>query len=203
IDALFGVPAPKRWHPEIDTGIHTLMVVQQSALLSDEVTFRFACLVHDLGKALTPKENWPSHKGHGLLALPVIKAFCKRLTVPNECRDLALMVSEHHTLIHNAFELKASTLIKIMDKSDAWRKPQRFLQMLRCCIADAKGRTGFEDKPYPSADYVWQAFLVAQKVDVQVIIAKGIRGAEIKLALQQARTVAVNTYKQDLPSRDE
>jgi tRNA nucleotidyltransferase (CCA-adding enzyme) len=198
IDALFGVPAPKKWHPEIDTGIHTLMVVQQSVLLSDEIAFRFACLLHDLGKALTPKEDWPSHKGHGSLALPVIKEFCKRLTVPNECRDLALLVSEHHTLIHNAFELKASSLVKLMDKSDAWRKPQRFLQMLRCCIADSKGRTGFEDKPYPSADYIWQAFLVAQKVDVQSIIAQGIRGSEIKLALQQARIVAVNTYKQSL-----
>ena len=198
IDALFGVPAPKKWHPEVDTGIHTLMVVQQSVLLSDAIAFRFACLVHDLGKALTPKQDWPSHKGHGLLALPLIKDFCKRLTVPNECRDLALLVSEHHTLIHNAFELKASSLVKLMDKSDAWRKPQRFLQVLRCCIADAKGRTGFEDKAYPSADYIWQAFLVAQKVDVQVIIAKGIRGSEIKLALQQARTVAVNTYKQSL-----
>ncbi|MCW8995995.1 MAG: multifunctional CCA addition/repair protein [Psychromonas sp.] len=195
IEALFGIPGPKRWHPEIDTGIHTLMVVEQSVKLSDALAFRFACLVHDLGKALTPKEKWPSHKGHGFLGLAVIKALCLRLRIPNECRDLALLVSEHHTVIHNAFELKASTLVKLMDKNDAWRKPQRFLQMLQCCVADSKGRTGFEDKDYPSADYVWQAFQAAQKVDVQDIIKQGFQGAEIKEALLQARINAVNIFK--------
>lgn len=195
VDALFGVPGPKRWHPEIDTGIHTLMVVEQSVLLSDSVAFRFACLVHDLGKALTPKELWPSHKGHGFIGLPVIKSLSKRLKVPNECRDLALMVSEHHTMIHSAFELKASTLLKLMNSCDAWRKPERFLQMLQCCVADSKGRTGFENKPYPSADYVWQAFQVALTVNVQDIIKLGIKGAEIKQALLTARIEAVQAYK--------
>ncbi|PKG40586.1 multifunctional CCA addition/repair protein [Psychromonas sp. Urea-02u-13] len=196
IDCLYGIPAPKRWHPEIDTGIHTLMVVEQAALLSDSIAFRFACLVHDLGKALTPKDKWPSHKGHGLLGLSVIKSFCKRLKVPNECRDLALMVSEHHTMIHSAFELKASTLLKLMNSCDAWRKPQRFLQMLQCCVADSKGRTGFENNPYPTADYVWQAFQVALTVNVQDIIKQGIEGAEIKQALLNARIEVVNAYKQ-------
>ena len=195
IDNLFGVPGPKRWHPEIDTGIHTLMVVEQSVLLSDAIAFRFACLVHDLGKALTPKDKWPSHKGHGFLGLAVIKSLCLRLKVPNECRDLALLVSEHHTMIHSAFELKASTLLKLMNSCDAWRKPQRFLQMLQCCVADSKGRTGFELKPYPSADYVWQAFQAALSVDVQDIIKLGIKGAEIKSALLAARIDAVSAYK--------
>lgn len=195
IECLFGVPAPKRWHPEIDTGIHTLMVLEQSVLLSDCIAFRFACLVHDLGKALTPKDKWPSHKGHGFLGLDVIKALSKRLKIPNECRDLALLVSEHHTMIHSAFELKASTLLKLMNHCDAWRKPQRFLQMLQCCIADSKGRTGFEDRPYPTADYVWQAFQIATRVDVQDIIKLGIKGAEIKDALLTARIEVVNNYK--------
>ncbi|PKF61692.1 multifunctional CCA addition/repair protein [Psychromonas sp. psych-6C06] len=198
IDNLFGVPGPKRWHPEIDTGIHTLMVVEQSVLLSDDIAFRFACLVHDLGKALTPKDKWPSHKGHGFLGLAVIKRLCKRLKVPNDCRDLALMVSEHHTLIHSAFELKPSTLLKLMNSCDAWRKPERFLQMLQCCIADSKGRTGFENKPYPSADYVWQAFQAALTVDVQDIIKQGIQGAEIKEALLDARIKAVAIYKENI-----
>ena len=196
IDILFGIPGPELWHPEIDTGIHTLMVIEQSVKLSDSIAFRFACLVHDLGKALTPKENWPSHKGHGFLGLAAIKALCLRLRIPNECRDLALLVSEHHTVIHNAFELKASTLIKLMDKNDAWRKPQRFLQMLQCCVADSKGRTGFEDKDYPSADYVWQAFQAAEKVNVQDIIKQGIKGAEIKEALREARISAVKEFQQ-------
>ncbi len=196
IDRLFGIPGPKRWHPEIDTGIHTLMVVEQAAKLSDSLPFRFACLVHDLGKALTPKALWPSHKGHGTLGLKTIKALCLRLKVPNECRDLALLVSEHHTLVHSAFELRSATLVKLMDQCDAWRKADRFQQMLQCCVADSKGRTGFEDKPYPSADYIWQAFLVAAKVDVQAIIQQGISGGEIKNALRQARIDAVSEYKQ-------
>jgi tRNA nucleotidyltransferase (CCA-adding enzyme) len=196
IEALFGVPAPKKWHPEIDTGIHTLMVVQQSVKLSDAIAFRFACLVHDLGKALTPKENWPSHKGHGQLGVQLINNLCARLKIPNECRELACLVSEHHTLIHNGLELTASSLVTLMDQNDAWRKPQRFGQMLQCCVADSKGRTGFEDKDYPSAEYIWRAFQAAQLVDVQAIIEQGYKGAAIKAELQHARIQAVEEYKQ-------
>ncbi|WP_372881190.1 multifunctional CCA addition/repair protein [Psychromonas sp.] len=196
IDALFGVPAPQKWHPEIDTGIHTLMVVQQAVKLSDSIAFRFACLVHDLGKALTPRECWPSHKGHGHLGLSAINGLCTRLKIPNECRELACLVSEHHTLVHHGLELKAATLVKLMEQTDAWRKPQRFLQMLQCCVADSKGRTGFEDKDYPSADFIWQAFQTARLVDVQQIIKQGFKGAEIKDQLRHARIQAVESYKQ-------
>ncbi|MDN2664046.1 multifunctional CCA addition/repair protein [Psychromonas sp. 14N.309.X.WAT.B.A12] len=199
IDNLYGVPAPKRWHPEIDTGIHTLMVVEQACLLSDSVAFRFACLVHDLGKALTPESEWPSHKGHGIKGLAVIKKFCKRLKVPNECRDLALLVSEHHTNIHSAFELRASTMVGIMDKCDAWRKPQRFQQMLQCCVADSKGRTGFELLPYPTADYMWQAFQQALTADIQAIIKQGFQGQEIRNKLQQQRIDLVQDFKNNNP----
>ena len=195
VDNLYGVPAPKRWHPEIDTGIHTLMVVEQACLLSDSVAFRFACLVHDLGKALTPQSEWPSHKGHGFKGLSVIKKFCKRLKVPNEYRDLALLVSEHHTNIHSAFELRASTMVGIMDKCDAWRKPQRFQQMLQCCVADSKGRTGFELLPYPTADYMWQGFQAALKVDIQAIIAQGFQGADIRSKLNEQRIKLVQIFK--------
>ena len=196
VDNLYGVPAPKRWHPEIDTGIHTLMVVEQAALLSDSVAFRFACLVHDLGKALTPESEWPSHKGHGMKGLSVIKKFCKRLKVPNDCRDLALLVSEHHTNIHSAFELRASTMVGIMDKCDAWRKPERFQQMLQCCVADSKGRTGFELLPYPTADYMWQALQQALKVDIQEIIKEGFQGVEIRHKLNEQRIQQVQVFKE-------
>lgn len=195
IDNLYGVPAPKRWHPEIDTGIHTLMVVEQACLLSDSIAFRFACLVHDLGKALTPESEWPSHKGHGLKGLAVIKRFCKRLKIPNECRDLALLVSEHHTNIHSAFELRASTVVGIMDKCDAWRKPERFQQMLQCCVADSKGRTGFELLPYPTADYMWGALQHALQVDIQEIIKAGFQGAEIRKKLNEQRIQRVQQFK--------
>jgi len=196
VDNLYGVPAPKRWHPEIDTGIHTLMVVEQAALLSDSVAFRFACLVHDLGKALTPESEWPSHKGHGMKGLSVIKKFCKRLKVPNDCRDLALLVSEHHTNIHSAFELRASTMVGIMDKCDAWRKPERFQQMLQCCVADSKGRTGFELLPYPTADYMWQAFQQALKVDIRAIVKAGFQGVEIRHKLNEQRIQQVQAFKE-------
>jgi len=201
IDNLYGVPAPKRWHPEIDTGIHTLMVLEQASLLSTSLAFRFACLVHDLGKALTPKSEWPSHKGHGFKGLALIKKLCKRLKVPNECRDLALMVSEHHTTIHTAYELRPSTVVGIMDKCDAWRKPARFQQMLQCCVADSKGRTGFELLPYPTADYMWQAYQAAAAADVQAIVKAGFTGAEIKEKLNEARIELVKQFKQtqDLP----
>ena len=196
VDSLYGVPAPKRWHPEIDTGIHTLMVVEQAALLSDSVAFRFACLVHDLGKALTPESEWPSHKGHGMKGLSVIKKFCKRLKIPNDCRDLALLVSEHHTNIHSAFELRASTMVGIMDKCDAWRKPERFQQMLQCCVADSKGRTGFELLPYPTADYMWQAFQQALKVDIRAIVKAGFQGVEIRHKLNEQRIQQVQAFKE-------
>jgi tRNA nucleotidyltransferase (CCA-adding enzyme) len=195
IDRLFGIPAPKKWHPEIDTGIHTLMVIEQSVKLSTEIAFRFACSVHDLGKALTPPEKWPRHKKHELLGLPVINALCERLKIPNNCRELALLVCEHHTLIHRGLSLRAPTLLKLMDKCDAWRKPQRFLQVLECGIADSKGRAGLENKPYPSADYIWQAFLVADNVDVKAIVDKGFKGKEIKNELLKERIRVVNLYK--------
>ncbi|WP_094752651.1 multifunctional CCA addition/repair protein [Psychromonas sp. CD1] len=195
IARLFGIPGPKRWHPEIDTGIHTLMVLKQATKLSNDNAFRFACLVHDLGKALTLQELWPSHKGHGELGLKIINSLCTRLKIPNEYRELALLVSQHHTFIHKAPQLEAHNLLNIMDKCDAWRKPSRFLQMLECCIADAKGRLGFEQTEYPSADHVWQAFLVAQKVNVQDILAQGFKGKEIKEALLIARIKAVEKHR--------
>lgn len=195
IDRLFGIPGPKKWHPEIDTGIHTLMVIEQSVKLSTDIAFRFACLVHDLGKALTPPEKWPSHKMHELLGLPVINALCDRLKIPNDCRKLALLVCEHHTLIHSGLSLRPQTLLKLMDKCDAWRKPQRFLQVLECGIADSKGRAGLENMPYHSADYIWQAFLVAGDVDVKTIIDKGHKGKAIKSELLKERIRAVTQYK--------
>ncbi|MGL4748678.1 MAG: multifunctional CCA addition/repair protein, partial [Shewanella sp.] len=118
IDALFGVPQPEKWHPEIDTGLHTLMVLAQAALLTQEKVVRFAALVHDLGKAVSPKEDLPKHHGHGQKGLPLIKALCERLRVPNEYRDLALLVSDQHQNVHQAFELRAETIIKIFDKAD-------------------------------------------------------------------------------------
>lgn len=149
IDALFGVPQPAQWHPEIDTGIHTLMVAEQVAKLSASLPVRFASQVHDLGKGITPQSQWPSHKMHCHTGLKLIKQLCDRVRVPNEFRDLALMVCEQHSNIHRAAELKPATMLKILNKFDVWRKPERLEDILLCCMADSRGRTGFEEVEYP------------------------------------------------------
>ncbi len=195
IDALYGVPQPKQWHPEIDTGIHTVMVAQQAALLSPHLLIRFASQMHDLGKALTPKEILPSHKMHEQRGLDVIKQLCKRVKVPNEYRDLALIVCEHHTNIHHANELKATTFIKLFDKMDAWRKPERVEQLVLCCTADFKGRTGFEHKIYSQADTVRSAFKAALSVEVKQIVASGFTGADIRVELTKQRVEAIKRCK--------
>lgn len=198
IDALFGVPQPEQWHPEIDSGVHTLMVLEQAAKLSNDNAVRFASLVHDLGKALSPKDSLPKHHGHGQKGLPLIKALCERFRVPNEYRDLALLVSDQHQNIHNAPELRADTIVKLFDKADFWRKPHRLQQLLLSCEADAKGRTGFELSPYPQADYIQQCFKAASNVAVKDIIDAGYKGAEIRQQLTSSRVEAVQEIKQNL-----
>ncbi|MCG9753844.1 multifunctional CCA addition/repair protein [Shewanella insulae] len=195
IEALFGVPQPEQWHPEIDTGIHTLMVLEQAARLSQDKQVRFAALVHDLGKALSPKEYLPKHHDHGQKGLPLIRTLCERFRVPNDYRDLALLVSDQHQNIHNAFELRAETLVKLFDKADLWRKPERLPQLLLACEADSKGRTGLEQRPYPQADYVSQCFELARSVEIKPIIEAGYKGADIKTQLQKQRIAAIAQYK--------
>ena len=199
IDALFGIPQPEKWHPEIDTGLHTLMVLTQATLLTQDKAVRFAALVHDLGKALSPKEHWPKHHGHGQKGLPVIKKLCERLRVPNEYRDLALLVSDQHQNVHQAFELRAETIVKVFDKADFWRKPERLNQLLLACIADMRGRTGFEHQAYPQSDYLNACFLAANNVDIKAIIAAGFQGGQIKQALNLRRIDNVEQVKLNWP----
>lgn len=195
IEALFGVPQPENWHPEIDTGIHTMMVLEQAAKLSDDNSVRFAALVHDLGKALSPKEHLPKHHGHGQKGLPLIKSLCERFRVPNEYRDLALLVCDQHQNIHKITELRADTLVKLFDKADFWRKPQRLEQLLIACEADSKGRKGLEQTAYPQADYLKQCFAAASAVEVKSIIAQGYKGAEIRTQLNVKRIAEVQAVK--------
>ncbi|WP_318499685.1 multifunctional CCA addition/repair protein [Photobacterium leiognathi] len=194
IDALFGVPQPEKWHPEIDCGIHTLLVAKKAAELSTDKTIRFAAQVHDLGKALSPKDDLPHHKMHCRDGIKPIKALCQRLRVPNEYRDLALLVCEQHTKIHHAEEMRADTFIKIFDQIDAWRKPERVAQLATCCRADARGRTHFEQTPYPQADIFQAVFAIAQQVDVKAIVAAGFKGAEIREQLAAKRIEAVTLH---------
>ncbi|PSV25315.1 MULTISPECIES: multifunctional CCA addition/repair protein [unclassified Photobacterium] len=191
IDALFGVPQPEKWHPEIDCGIHTLLVAKKAAELTTDKTIRFAAQVHDLGKALSPKEDLPHHKTHCRDGIKPIKALCQRLRIPNDYRDLALLVCEQHTKIHYAEEMRADTFIKIFDQIDAWRKPDRVAQLATCCRADARGRTHFEQTPYQQADIFQTVFAIAQQVDVKAIVAAGFKGAEIREQLAAKRIEAV------------
>ena len=187
LDALYGVPNPEKWHPEIDSGIHTMMVLEQASKLTNDKEIRFSALIHDVGKAVTDPSLWPSHHGHGQKGLPIIKKLCARLRVPNTYKDLALMVSDHHCKIHRCDEMRKDTIIKLFDKIDAWRKPERFKQFLLTCEADARGRLHFEDEPYPQRDIMLNYFNKANSVNVQDIIKEGITGAAIKPALFKAR----------------
>ncbi|MUJ24718.1 multifunctional CCA addition/repair protein [Aliivibrio fischeri] len=191
LDALFGVPQPEKWHPEIDTGIHTLMVAQQAALLSQDLPTRFAAQVHDLGKGVTPESEWPSHKLHCHTGIKLIKRLCDRVRVPNDYRDLALLVCEHHSNIHRAAELRSPTFIKIFDKMDVWRKPERLAPILLCCQADHAGRLGLETQPYPQKKRFEAAFDAAKNVEVKDVVAAGFKGPEIRDELSKRRIEAV------------
>lgn len=193
--ALWGVPQPPQWHPEIDTGVHTLMVLQQAAILSPKLDIRFAALMHDLGKGVTRPELWPSHHGHEHTGLPLIKQLCQRLKVPNDCRDLALLVCEYHQLVHRARELKSSTVLKLFDAIDLWRKPQRLEAILLCCTADLRGRTGFEQADYPQASYLQTLATAARSISARDLVAQGLTGEAIKQGLQKARLNSIKAAK--------
>jgi len=191
LDRLFGIPAPAKWHPEIDTGVHTLMTLTLAASLSDEVDVRFATLFHDVGKALTPPEKWPSHHGHGAAGVPLVEALCQRLHVPNAIRDLALIVTEFHDVVHTIERQSADALVALFDRIDAWRKPHRVEQIALTSEADARGRAGLESMAYPQGDYLRQAFALAQAVPTKAVIEAGFKGAEVREELTRRRIAAV------------
>ena len=193
IDCLWGVPNPEKWHPEIDTGIHTMMVLEQSALLcSNEVT-RFAALCHDLGKGITPKEQWPSHRGHEKAGVNIIIKLCNRIKAPKDYVDLAKIVSEYHLHLHKIEELKPKTIVKVLENTDSFRKPDRFIQFLIACEADYRGRTGFEKRPYPQAALMKRAFELCKNISVKNIIDAGFSGKGIadKLHSERVKSVAM------------
>lgn len=199
IDNLYGVPAPAKWHPEIDTGIHTMMTVAMAARLSPEIDVRFATLCHDLGKGLTPPELWPRHHGHGPAGVKLVEALCQRLRVPNPIRDLAKLVAEYHDLIHTVQVLQPKTLLKLFDAIDVWRKPQRLEQLALTSEADARGRAGFEDTPYPQGDYLREAFRVASQVSSAGVVADGFKGIDVRNELARRRTQALADWKAQQP----
>ncbi|MEE9327611.1 MAG: multifunctional CCA addition/repair protein [Cocleimonas sp.] len=191
IDRLFGVPQPEEHHPEIDTGVHTMMVLQQACLLSDDPTVRFAALTHDLGKGTTAKEELPHHYGHEERGLVLVKALCERYRIPNKYRQLAEINARYHTHVHRAFEIKPKTLLKVLNKTDAFRKPERFGAFLVACIADSHGRTGYEDYDYQQAPFFSKMLEVAASINVQEIIKDGFEKEQIKEELYLRRLNAL------------
>ena len=194
VDALFGVPQPVQWHPEIDTGLHVMMVLDQAEKLSPDLEVRFAALVHDLGKGTTRKYSLPRHPGHEHRGVKLIRRLAGRLPVPNACRDLGILVSEYHTHCHRAFELRAATILKLLEAADAFRRPRRFEQFLLACEADARGRTGLEDRDYTQADLLRGALAAAAAVD-SAAIARQYEGKAIGEAIRRERLAAVESFR--------
>ncbi len=191
VDRLFGVPQPERYHPEIDTGVHVLMVLDQATRLSDSPEVRFAALVHDLGKGTTDPAILPSHHGHEERGVGLIRELAGRLRIPNRYRDLGIRVARYHGLVHRVFELRPKTVLKLIDGLDALRRPENVEPFLLAVEADYRGRTGWEERPYPQADAVRRAIAAASVVDPQALMAQGHKGKALGDALQRERTHAI------------
>jgi tRNA nucleotidyltransferase (CCA-adding enzyme) len=198
IDALFGIPQPARWHPEIDTGVHTLMVLDQASKLSGDPRVRFAALVHDLGKARTPPAEWPGHRGHEERSVALIEALSARLRVPGEYRDLAVIVARYHGIVHRAFELKPKTVLDFMERADAFRRPERFDRALLACEADSRGRAGLEDGAYPQRGYLLAARDAAAAIKPLPEELAARSGPAIAESLSRRRLDAVTAVREKL-----
>jgi tRNA nucleotidyltransferase (CCA-adding enzyme) len=193
VDRLFGVPQPAQHHPEIDTGDHVLRVLDCAAGRDEPLDVRFAVLVHDLGKGTTPPEQWPRHIAHESRSVPLIEALCERLRVPAPCRELALIVARVHTNVHRALELKAATLLKLLEQSDYFRRPERLELVLRACECDARGRKGLEERPYPQAEHVRRVARAAAAVDAGAIAQATEDRTQIRDKVRQARVGAISS----------
>ena len=191
LDRLFGVPQPPLHHPEIDTGIHTLLALAQAVQLGADVVTRFAVLVHDLGKGATPAEEWPRHLGHEQRGADLIRLFCQRLRAPNMYRELAVLTARFHTHVHRALELRPKTLLNTLQGLDAFRKPQRFQQVLVACEADARGRQGLEDRDYPQAAWMQRVYQAAAGAPVRSLVEQGLTGPALAEALRRERLAAI------------
>ena len=195
VDRLYGVPQRAQYHPEIDTGIHLEMVLDQSARCDATLEVRFACLCHDLGKGTTPADILPRHIGHEQRSVKLLQSICERWRVPVECKELAEVVAREHGNIHQSLEFGAEALLRLLVRCDALRRPARFAQALVACECDARGRLGFTEKPYPQRPRLLKAFEAAQSVDSAAISAQalhdGVTGVAIGKRLDVAREAAI------------
>jgi len=201
IEGLFGVPQPAKWHPEIDTSVHTMMVLTQAARLSDETVVRFAALTHDLGKALTPPGMWPGHRGHESRGLQPLAELCQRLKAPRIYHRLAEKVMLYHGHCHRVLELRPATIVEVLHALDVLHETMDFEAFLLACMADYRGRKGWENKPYPQIEWWRRLRRATLGVEVQALMARGLEGRKLGEALKRARVRAVAEEKQNLLKR--
>lgn len=194
VAALFGVPNPVQWHPEIDSGEHTLLALNQAAELCDALAVRLAILLHDVGKAKTPPEQWPSHPGHEALGEPLAHAFCQHWRVPKKITQLVRCVTRHHLGAHRALELDAQGLLQLLTVTEAFKPSPLFEQFLLACEADFRGRKGWAERPYPQRDYLQQARAAAAEIESAPIVAAGFQGAAIQEELARQRLARLTQF---------
>ena len=194
IDRLFGVPQPPEHHPEVDTGAHIMLVIDWAARQDKSLPVRFAALTHDLGKGATPPEKWPAHVGHEAAGTELVRGLCERIRAPADCRDLAVAVAREHGNVHRAPELRPGTVVELLERVDAFRRPERFEDFLGACESDFRGRPGYEEKPFPAADHLRQALRAARAIDAGAV-ARRVDPARIREAVFQARAEAVAAWR--------
>jgi tRNA nucleotidyltransferase (CCA-adding enzyme) len=192
LDALFGVPQPEQHHPEVDTGVHTLMAIDYAARQQYSLPVRFAALTHDLGKGVTPPEQWPAHHGHEQKSVQLVDSLCTRLRVPGDSRDVARLTARFHGDIHRTLQLRPATILKMLTAADVFRKPARFEDVLRASESDFRGRPGFEDRPFPQADWLRTASRAARQVNAGKIAGGLEKPAQIKKQVDAARISAIS-----------
>jgi tRNA nucleotidyltransferase (CCA-adding enzyme) len=197
VDALFGVPQPEQWHPEVDTALHVQMALRLAADAGAALPVRFALLVHDLGKARTRPADWPQHHGHENAGLAPLEALAQRLRVPNDCRELGVLATRFHTHVHRALELRAGTILDLLETADAFRRPERFEGLLEACEYDARGRLGLEARPYPQRAYLQAARAAAHAAQLEPADRAGLAGPQIGERLRRKRLAALEAFKGD------
>lgn len=202
IERLWGVPQPPQHHPEIDTGVHTMMVLESAARLTGDTRVRFAALVHDLGKGTTPPEEWPRHIAHEERSVTLVEDLCARFRIPNDHRDLAVLAARHHGQVHRAEELRPGAVLELLEATDAFRRPERFELFLLACEADSRGRTGYEDSVFTQGLYLRRALETAQAVEAAGLVAEGFSGKALGEELARRRIDALAAIRPPMKKRD-
>ena len=202
IERLWGVPQPPQHHPEIDTGVHTMMVLESAARLTGDTRVRFAALVHDLGKGTTPPEEWPRHIAHEERSVTLVEDLCARFRIPNDHRDLAVLAARHHGQVHRAEELRPGAVLELLEATDAFRRPERFELFLLACEADSRGRTGYEDSVFTQGLYLRRALEIAQAVEAAGLVAEGFSGKALGEELARRRIDALAAIRPPMKKRD-